>query len=72
MTRQLRLGATLLVVLAFTQPMLAQPASIDAERWRAFAEGLESAARIEVRLRDGTAGASLHEGGTTGPLGGVS
>ena len=54
MTRQLRLGATLLVVLAFTQPMLAQPASIDAERWRAFAEGLESGARIEVRLRDGT------------------
>jgi len=54
MTRQLRLRATLLVVLAFTQPMLAQRASIDAERWRAFSQRLEAGARIEVRLRDGT------------------
>jgi hypothetical protein len=34
--------------------MLAQPASPDAERWRAVAQRLESGARIEVRLRDGT------------------
>ena len=54
MTRQMRLGATLLVVLAFTRPMLAQPAPTDAERWRAFTQHLEAGARIEVRLRDGT------------------
>ena len=54
MTRQLRLGATLLVVLAFTRPMLAQPAATDAERWRVFSQHLEAGARIEVRLRDGT------------------
>jgi hypothetical protein len=54
MTRQSRLGATLLVVLAFTQPMLAQPASPDAERWRVFSQRLEAGARIQVRLRDGT------------------
>ena len=54
MTRQMRLGATLLVVLAFTKPMLAQPAPTDAERWRAFSLRLEAQARIEVRLRDGT------------------
>jgi len=54
MTRRLRLGATLLVLLAFTRPMLAQPAPTDAERWRAFSQHLEAGARIEVRLRDGT------------------
>ena len=54
MTRRLRLGAALLVVLAFTQPMLAQRAPTDAERWRVFAQRLEAGARIEVRLRDGT------------------
>jgi hypothetical protein len=49
-----RIAAALLVVLAATQPLLAQPASSDAERWRAFAQRLEPGARIDVRLRDGT------------------
>ena len=54
MTLRSCLGAALVVALAANQPMLAQRASPDAERWRAFAERLESGAPIEVRLRDGT------------------
>jgi hypothetical protein len=54
MTIRSHLGAVLVVVLAANQSMPAQRAQPDAERWRAYAQRLESGARIEVRLRDGT------------------
>ena len=54
MTTRSCFAAALVVVLAATQPMLAQRGSRDAERWRSFAQRLELGAPIEVRLRDGT------------------
>jgi hypothetical protein len=54
MTIRSRVAAALVVVLAASQPMLAQDASANAERWRGFAERLEPGARVEVQLRDGT------------------
>ena len=54
MTLRSWVGAALVAVVAANQPVLAQPAPTNAERWRTFADRLGAGARVEVQLRDGT------------------